>query len=511
MADKSRLYVIKPVLKYLPAVKDPEEHVSFSRKMVWTGVIVAIYLFLCYVPVYGLSPSATDLFAPFRTIMAGYQGSLMHLGIGPIVTASIIMQLFVGAKIINLDLTDADDQSLYQGSQKFFGILMIIFEAIIFTVGGSMPPSSALESVMGHWGGILIIALQIGFGAYIIMLMDEVVSKWGIGSGISLFIAANVSLQIITGTINWLPMDPANPLSMSNPPSGLIPGLVYDFQNLGMGGVMSNFESVFFIKPGGNPNTLIAMIGTIAVFLIVVYFESTRVELPISHGRVRGARGRYPIKLLYASNIPVILVQAVLANVNMIAMLLWTRNIPYIGQNSYIGAFVRGGSRPVGGLAWYLGTPMGLGEWLFPLIDPTQYGLLVAYHVPWEVVLKIVVYAAVMIGGCVLFATFWIETTNMGPKDVAKQIMSSDLQIPGFRRDPKILEKVLERYIPQITIIGGILVGVLAVGADLIGTVGNASGMGVLLTTGILIGFYEQMAREQLVEMHPLIRRFFQE
>lgn len=509
MAEKSRLYAIKPALKYLPSVKEPEEHVPFSRKMVWVGLIVAIYLFLCYVPVYGLSPRATDLFAPFRTIMAGNQGSLMHLGIGPIVTASIIMQLFVGARIINLDLTNEEDRTLYQGSQKFFGILMIIFEAVIFTVGGSMPPSSSLESMVGHWGGIAIIALQLGFGAYLIMLMDEVVSKWGIGSGISLFIAANVSVQIITGTINWLPMNAANPLSMQNPPSGLIPGLVYDFQNYGLVGISQNFEQIFFMRPGGNPNTLIAMVGTIAVFLIVVFFESTRVELPISHGRVRGARGRYPIKLLYASNIPVILVQAVLANVNMIAMLLWARDIPLIGHNPYIGAFA--GNSPVGGLAWYLSTPMGLGSWFFPLINPVAYGAMVSYHLPWEIILKLVIYAAVMIGGCVLFAVFWIETTNMGPKDVARQIMSSDLQIPGFRRDPKILEKVLERYIPQITIIGGFIVGVLAVGAELIGTVGGAGGMGVLLTAGILIGFYEQMAREQLVEMHPLIRRFFQE
>jgi protein translocase subunit secY/sec61 alpha len=116
-----------------------------------------------------------------------------------------------------------------------------------------------------------------------------------------------------------------------------------------------------------------------------------------------------------------------------------------------------------------------------------------------------------MIGGCILFATFWIETTNMGPRSVAKQIMNSDMQIPGFRRDPRVLERVLKRYIPPITVIGAVIVGTLAVGADLIGTVGQAGGMGVLLTTGILIGFYEQMAKEQLVEMHPVVRTFFEE
>jgi len=108
-----------------------------------------------------------------------------------------------------------------------------------------------------------------------------------------------------------------------------------------------------------------------------------------------------------------------------------------------------------------------------------------------------------------LFAKFWIETTNMGPKDVAKQIQSSGMQIPGFRRDPRVLKKVLERYIPVVTVIGGFTVGALAGFADVIGTVGNASGTGVLLTVGIIIRLYEDIAKEQAMEMHPVLRGFF--
>jgi protein translocase subunit secY/sec61 alpha len=323
MAEKSKLYVIKPLLKWLPAVKKAEGHVQFKTKMLWTGLIVVVYFFLCYVPIYDLSPDITDMFAQFRTIMAGASGSLMHLGIGPIVTASIIMQLFVGAKIINLDLSDKEDQALYQGSQKFFAILMIIFEAVVMTWGRTLQPSEVLESQFGHGGGMAMIALQIGIGAYLIMLMDEVVNKWGIGSGISLFIAGGVSVQLITGTINWVPISAANPLSLQNPPAGLMPNLFYTFQHMNIGEIMGEFERLFLTGVGGNPNTLVALIGTIVVLFIVVYVESTKVELPISHGRVRGARGKYPIKLIYASVIPVILVHAVLANINMIAMLLW--------------------------------------------------------------------------------------------------------------------------------------------------------------------------------------------
>ena len=85
------------------------------------------------------------------------------------------------------------------------------------------------------------------------------------------------------------------------------------------------------------------------------------------------------------------------------------------------------------------------------------------------------------------------------------------MQIPGFRRDPRIVEKVLERYIPTVTIFSGFIVGLLAAGADMVGTTGQSSGTGVLLTVGIMIRMYEQIGKEQMMEMHPVLRQFFGE
>jgi preprotein translocase subunit SecY len=99
----------------------------------------------------------------------------------------------------------------------------------------------------------------------------------------------------------------------------------------------------------------------------------------------------------------------------------------------------------------------------------------------------------------------------MGAESVANQIQRSGMQIPGFRRDPRVLRRVLERYIPIVTVLSGAIVGALAAGADLIGTTGNATGTGVLLAVGILIQFYEAMGREQMMEMHPVMRGFFGE
>ena len=183
----SLLYKIKPLSDRLPSVKRPEGHVHFRTKMMWVIVILVLYFIMTNVYLYGLDQSESlDLFAQYRTIMAGASGSLLQLGIGPIVTASIIMQLFVGAKIIKLDLSKREDKACYQSVLKLLVIVMIVVEAIP-QVFGYLVPSASAESLLGSGGAKLLLIVQLFAGSYIIFMMDEVVSKWGIGSGISLF------------------------------------------------------------------------------------------------------------------------------------------------------------------------------------------------------------------------------------------------------------------------------------------------------------------------------------
>jgi preprotein translocase subunit SecY len=217
--------------------------------------------------------------------------------------------------------------------------------------------------------------------------------------------------------------------------------------------------------------------------------------------------------LIYASNIPVILMAALLANISMFALLFYTNpslsSIPFLGHNGLIGYFAEGSTQAAGGFAWYVSAPTGLTSWLLPILDPGAYGD--GMHGPLEQLMRVIIYFTVMVLGSIMFARFWISTTNMGAESVANQIQRSGMQIPGFRRDPRVLRRVLDRYIPIVTVLSGAIVGALAAGADLIGTTGNASGTGVLLTVGILIQFYEAMGREQMMEMHPVMRGFFGE
>jgi preprotein translocase subunit SecY len=523
---KSKLYGLKPITSRMPAVAQPKGHVHFRTKMFWTIGVLLLYFLLTNIYLFGVDQATViDLFASYRAILAGAQGTLMHLGIGPIVTGSIIMQLFVGAKIINLDLTDDEDKGMYQGSQKVIVVAMIFVEAIPQVFGYLTPSSSIVNSfnVASPGNGMtlveLVIISQLVFGSYLVFLMDEVVSKWGIGSGISLFIAAGVSQQIVQGSLNWLPETPGQPISQLNPPSGTIPKAIWFFTHYTASQMAGGgWEQVLLHAP----NPVVALAGTAAIFFLVAWTESTRIELPLSHAEARGARGRYPLRLIYASNIPVILMSALLANVSMFSILLWSNptlmHFPLLGHQWWIGSYPASATAaqamgvsqttPLSGGAYYLSTVNGLESWLLPLLNYQLYGNFLVGHQWWQAMIHVAVYFSVMVFGSIMFAKFWIQTTNMGPEAVARQIEASGMQIPGFRREPRVLRRVLERYIPVITVISGAAVGALAAGADLIGTVGNASGTGVLLTVGIIINLYEAMGREQLMEMNPLLRRF---
>ena len=512
-SESSRLYGLSRFVDVYPSITKPEGHVRFNQKLWTTTLVLIIYFMMTNVMIYGLSDSTLDIFSSFRAIMAGASGSIMHLGIGPIVTGSIIMQLFAGAKIIQLDLQNSNDKQLYQGVQKLLVLIMIPIESIP-QVYGFLDPSETLILDFGiGWANTIIVA-QLFMGSYLVFLLDELVSKWGIGSGISLFIAAGVAQSTFVGTLSPLPVTAGSPLSFQNPPSGTLPMIFYTLRTATNSQLVS--ENGFELILLNHANPIAALVSSIIVFLVVAYAESSKLELPLTPGKVRGHRGQYPIRLVYASNIPVILMAALLANINMFTLLFWSHpvlsTVPILGRNGawsrahWFGSYEVGATTPSDGFAWYSSMVNGVGDWFLPLLNQTgdAYG-----HSLGQLMVHVVVYVFVMTAGSTVFAKFWIETTNMGAKDVAKQIERTGMQIPGFRKNPVVLERILERYIPPVTLFSGAFVGLLAAGADLLGTVGNATGTGLLLAVGIILRTYEQIQKEQAMEMHPVLREFF--
>ena len=511
--ESSRLFGLQKIVDVYPSITKPDGHVRFSQKLWTTTLVLIIYFAMTNVMIWGMAEATLDIFSSFRAIMAGASGSVMHLGIGPIVTASIIMQLFAGAKIIKLDLNEPGDKQLYQGVQKILVLMMIPVESIPQVYGFLDPHQNTIDDFGIGWANVIIVS-QLFLGSYLVFLLDELVSKWGIGSGISLFIAAGVAQSTFVGTLSPLPSTAGAAFSLQNPPAGTLPMIFYTLRTATSSDLISQngFELILL----NHSNPLIALASSIIVFLIVALAESSKLELPLTHGKVRGHRGKYPIRLVYASNIPVILMAALLANLNMFTLLFWSHpvlsTVPVLGANgeysiaTWMGSYQAGSTTASDGFAWYASMVNGVQSWLIPLLDQRGDGF---GHSLGQIMLHVFTYVTIMTLGSMVFAKFWIETTNMSAKDVAKQIERTGMQIPGFRKNPIVLERILERYIPPVTLFSGAFVGLLASGADLLGTVGNATGTGLLLAVGIILRTYEQIQKEQAMEMHPMLREFF--
>ncbi|MFC1690952.1 preprotein translocase subunit SecY [Nanoarchaeota archaeon] len=481
--------LIDDILSNLPEVAPPtQKRLSFKEKLKWTSAILVLFYVLGLVPLFGLGVNALAQFEALSIILGAQFGSIISLGIGPIVTASIVLQLLNGSGIVKFDLNTHEGKKRFQGIQKVLAVFFILFEAAIYVFMGGLAPAEIFRGTPAYFIFEIILVIQLFVGGILILFMDEVISKWGFGSGVSLFIAANVSQGIFVRALSPLP-SPSNPEMMT----GAIPGLFQALANNDVTGALTLFFAVFF---------------TIVVFVVAVYGQAMKVEIPLSFGRVRGHGIRWPLSFMYTSNIPVILIAALMANFQLWARLLERAGYPLLGTFS--------GNTPISGFV----------TWLYPpnivrkIIDG-NLNILNFNYAPdlgflgsvWQTfsnsdVLHGLVYMLILMLGSMVFSIFWVQTSGMDAKSQAKNIMSSGLQIPGFRRDPRILERVLERYIGPLTVMGGLAIGFLAALADLSGALGN--GTGILLAVMIIYRLYEEIAKQHMMDMHPMMRKFME-
>ena len=60
----------------------------------------------------------------------------MQLGIGPIVTAGLILQLLAGSSIIECDMSNAEDRGLFTSASKVFTVLLTGIQAAAYIISG---------------------------------------------------------------------------------------------------------------------------------------------------------------------------------------------------------------------------------------------------------------------------------------------------------------------------------------------------------------------------------------
>jgi protein transport protein SEC61 subunit alpha len=223
-------------------------------------------------------------------------------------------------------------------------------------------------------------------------------------------------------------------------------------------------------------------LNTVLVFVIVIYFQGFRVDLPVKNSKYRGQQGSYPIKLFYTSNSPIILQTALVSNLYFFSQLLHKRYsnnilVQLLGRWTDVEGAGGAQSVPVGGLAYYVSPPTSFADIFY---DP--------FHALF--------YFAFILIACALFSKTWIEVSGSSPKDVAKQLRDQDMVIKGFREKSTIM--VLERYIPIAAAFGGMCIGALTVVADFMGAIG--SGTGILLAVTIIFQYFEIFVKEQTKE-----------
>lgn len=473
----SLLSALKPIYGLLPEVKAPEQKPSLKTRLMWSAVVLLVFFLLGNITLIGVSPTAAQgQLKQLQTVLASHIGTPITAGIGPIVLASIMLQLLIGGGIIKLDLSNPADKAEFSGTQKIVAIALSFLEAAVYTSGGLLAPLP---------GMFPIVVLQVALGSIVLLYLDEVVSKYGIGSGIGLFIAGGVAVEIIWRI--FTPVDPTGLISLDDA-SGLLFVFIRE--------VGSNVWSAVVLA-------LLPIIFTLMVFFAAVYAEGIHVNIPITMGR-RGTGGRYPVKFLYVSNMPVILAVALFQFIALLATLVNGR-VPFV-------------DKILNGIAAVVAAPtqnnlsfvenillQGISPEIFSQVINSITGLqlvgmggLVMHAALYIIILTIV---------CIVFGAMWIEVGGQGPERVAEQLDRAGMYIPGFRRDPRVIRQVLDRYIPTITILGSAFVGLLAGFADLTGAIGT--GTGVLLTVGIVYRLYEELAKEQLMETHPVLGRLF--
>jgi len=318
-------------------------------------------------------------------------------------------------------------------------------------------------------GNAFLIVLQLFFAGIIVLILDELLHKgYGLGSGISLFIATNICENIV-----WKAFSPT---TINTGRGTEFEGAIIALFHL----LITRTDKVRALKEAfyrQNLPNITNLLATILVFAVVIYFQGFRVDLPVKNQRQRGASGSYPIKLFYTSNMPIILQTALVSNLYFLSQMLYRRYplntiINLLGSWQDVGQ--QGQSIPVGGLAYYISPPHTTAD-IFA--DP----------------FRAIFYVTFVLTACALFSKTWPEVSGSSAKDVAKQLRDQQMVMVGHRESS--LEKELNRYIPTAAAFGGLCIGALSVTADFLGAIG--SGTGILLAVTIIYQYFEIFVKEQ--------------
>jgi len=306
-------------------------------------------------------------------------------------------------------------------------------------------------------------------------------TRWGIGSGVGLFIVAGFSHQIITGLINWMP-------DVSGLAVGVIPRWIEIAQQvepykISDGGMVFLFE-----------HHLIALITTVALFFLVIYLVCSRIEIKIpGYLKRRGGRRRirFPIKFVhfsYAIVVPLVFLnlgRVLQASIQGLGRMLYSHGIALCGTYGEYGTVTSG-------LMYYLDPIYSPWDWFPPLLHSAHSNI--AW---WQVAIRIATDMSIMVIGAMIIALLWIKLTpGLEAKDIKAMVRDSGLPIYGHKRDLKAIKRAVDRYTTRIAMMGCSVLGALLVIANMFGTLGAVSVLYLIIAVIVIYASYEEITSE---------------
>jgi protein transport protein SEC61 subunit alpha len=193
-----------------------------------------------------------------------------------------------------------------------FALIISLGQATVYVLTGMYGQPSELGA-----GVCLLLVVQLVVAALIVILLDELLQKgYGLGSGISLFIATNICESII-----WKAFSPTTINTGRGPEfEGAIIALFHLL--LTWNDKSRALKEAFYRER--LPNVM-NLVSTLAIFAVVIYLQGFRIEIPVKSNRYRGQRGSYPVKLFYTSNMPIMLESALTSNLFIVSQMLFNR------------------------------------------------------------------------------------------------------------------------------------------------------------------------------------------
>ncbi|KAJ1278751.1 hypothetical protein BS78_04G102700 [Paspalum vaginatum] len=448
------LHLIRPLATLMPAVRRADRVVPFSRRALYTGISMSVFLVCSHLPLYGV-PAASAGADPLywvRALLASNRGTLMELGVGPVVTAGTVMQVVTGSKLLRVDQNVRGDRDLTDAARKALAVAIALAEAAAHVLLGMYGPVGALRGAL--------IVLQLVTASVLVVFLDELFDK-----GYGLRGCSAISLLSATNTCGQVVWHAFSPMTVNKEFEGAVLAVIHQ-------AVKAPRALVATMLRRHLPNVA-SLLATFLVLLAAVYLEGVRILLPLQSRDTRGRRATFPIKLLYTSTMPIVLHSAAVSALYMVSQLLhYSRFLGGTMLARTLGVWKQASHAavPVGGLVYYVTPPASFGA------DP----------------LHALIYVVLLLTSCAFLSQAWAAASGSSARDVARQLADQRLALPGRREGSTYLQ--LRHYIPTAAAIGGLCVGALTIFADMTGVIGTGTGIMLAATVvySLIVSFHKE-------------------